>query len=185
MHLIFGDKLVDDDAWEVVHKSPCQADPNRFKIIATVGRSLREVLPVIYLSQLNAKYIRSPESVSYTFQRHNILVGHDGSVAITFIRDGEEMEALRSMAIQTINSAIIYGLTHHEPLDDLIERKKALSPMMLYESFRALPEADCGECGERSCFGFAARLYNGERDPHECPHVNTTKIERELRPIIF
>lgn len=38
MHLVFGDQLVDEDAWEIVHRSPCQADPNRFKVIATVGK---------------------------------------------------------------------------------------------------------------------------------------------------
>jgi ArsR family metal-binding transcriptional regulator len=99
MHLIFGDKLVDDDAWEIVHRSPCQADPDRFKIIATMSRPLGEVLQIIFLSQLNAKYTRSPENVSYTSQRHNFLIGHDGSVAITFIKDDDELGGLKSKAI--------------------------------------------------------------------------------------
>ena len=185
MHLVFGDKLVDDDAWEIIHRSPCQADPDRFKIIATVNRPLGEVLPIIFLSQLNAKITKSPESVSYTSQRHNFLIGHDGSVAITFIKDDDELAALKSKAIQTINNAIVYSLTHHEPLEGLIRKKKVLNPMILYESFKTLEKLDCGECGEESCFGFAAKLYNGERDAHDCPHVNIMKIERELRPIIF
>ncbi len=141
------------------------------------------MLPIIYLSQLNSKYTKSPESVSYTFQRHNILIGHDGSVAITFIKDDEEMNVLRSKVIQTINNAIVYNLTHHTSLYDLIEKKRALSPMMLYKSFKALPEADCGECGEKSCFGFTAKLYIGERNVGDCPYVNTTKIQRELIPL--
>jgi ArsR family metal-binding transcriptional regulator len=183
MRLIFGGELVDEDSWEVIHRSPCQADPSRFKIIATVGRPLGEVLSIIYLSQLNSKYTRSPLSVSYTFQRHNILIGHDGSVAITFIRDDEELEALRAMVIRTINAAIAYGLTHREPLDALMEEKRALSPMRLYESFRAVPKADCGECGEASCFGFTAKLFNGGRDVKDCPHVNAAEVERRLKPI--
>jgi len=185
MHLIFGDKLVDDDAWEIIHRSPCQADPDRFKIIATVNRPLGEVLPIIFLSQLNAKITRRPESVSYTSQRHNFLIGHDGSVAITFIKDDDELGALKSKVIQTINNAIVYGLTHHESLDDLVEKKKALSPLVLYESFKTLEKLDCGECGEESCFAFAAKLYNGERDTHDCLHVNTAIVERKLRPITF
>jgi len=162
----------------------CQADPDRYKIIATVNRPLGDVLPIIFLSQLNAKITRSPESVSYTFQRHNFLMGHDGSVAITFIEDDDELAALKSKAIQTINNAIVYSLTLHEPLDGLI-RKKVLNPMILYESFKTLKKLDCGECGEECCFGFAAKLYIGVRDAHDCPHVNIIKIERELRPIIF
>jgi len=183
MHLLFKDRLVDDDAWEVVHRSPCQADPKRFKIIATVGRSLRGVLPIIYLSQLNSKYTKSPESASYTFQRHNILIGHDGSVAITYIKDDEEMNALRSRVIQTINSAIVYSLTHHASLDDLIEKKNTLSPMALYKHFKELTQRDCSECGEKGCFTFVAKLCNGERNAQDCPHVNTTEVEKELRPI--
>jgi ArsR family metal-binding transcriptional regulator len=50
MHLIFKSELVDDYTLEIVHRSPCQADPARFKIIATVGRPLKEVLPIIFLS---------------------------------------------------------------------------------------------------------------------------------------
>lgn len=184
-HLIFKDKLVEEDAWEVVHRSPCLADTNRFKIIATVNRSLRDILPIIYLSQPNSKYIKKPESVGYTFLRHNILVGHDGSVAITYIKDDEEMDALRAKVIQIINSSIVYSLTHHEPLDDLIERKKALSPLALYEYFKALPELNCGGCGEKNCFGFVARLYNGERDASDCPHVEASRIARELYPVKF
>lgn len=183
MSLIFGGELVDENSWEIIHRSPCQADPGRFKIIATVGRPLGEVLPIIYLSQLNSKYTRRPLSASYTFQRHNILIGHDGSVAITFIRDEEELDALRAMVNRAINTAISYGLTHSEPLDALMEEKRALSPMRLYESFRAVPRADCGECGEASCFGFAARLYNGEREVGDCPHVNAAVVMRMLTPI--
>ncbi|MDH5200824.1 MAG: hypothetical protein OEW93_08050 [Candidatus Bathyarchaeota archaeon] len=182
MHLIFKGELVDDYALEIVHRSPCQADPARFKIIATLGRPLGEVLPIIFLSQPNSKYTRG-ESASYTFQRHNILVGHDGSVAITYIKDDEEMDALISKVIGTINRAIVYNLTHHAPLDDLVEKKKALSPMTLYGHFKRIPEMDCGECGEKSCFGFAAKLYNGERNARDCPHVDTAEIEWELTPI--
>jgi ArsR family metal-binding transcriptional regulator len=182
MHLIFKGELVDDYALEIVHRSPCQADPARFKIIATVGRPLGEVLPIIFLSQPNSKYTRD-ESASYTFQRHNILIGHDGSVAVTYIKDDEEMDALTSRVIRTINKAIVYNLTHRAPLDDLVEKKKGLSPMTLYGHFKRLPEMDCGECGERSCFGFAAKLYNGERNARDCPHVDAAEIERELMPI--
>jgi len=182
MHLIFKGELVDDYALEIVHRSPCQADPARFKIIATLGRPLGEVLPIIFLSQPNSKYTRG-ESASYTFQSHNILVGHDGSVAVTYIKDDEEMDALISRVIRTINRAIVYNLTHRAPLDDLIEKKKALNPMTLYGHFKKLPEMDCGECGEKSCFGFAAKLYNGERNARDCPHVDAAEIERELTPI--
>lgn len=183
IHLIFGGELVDEDSWEVIHRSPCQADPSRFKIIATVGRPLGEVLPIIFLSQLNSKYIKNPLSASYTFQRHNILIGHDGSVAITFIKDDEELDALRAMVLRAINAAIAYGLTHREPFDALMEEKRALSPMRLYEYFNAVPQANCGECGEVSCFGFAAKLYNGEREVGDCPYVNAAEIERKLTPI--
>jgi len=150
-----------------------------------VNRPIGEILPIIFLSQLNAKYTRNPESVSYTSQRHIFLIGHDGSVAITFIKDDDELEALKLNVIQTINNAIAYSLTHNKPLDDLVEKKKTLSPLVLYESFRSLEKLDCGECGEKSCFSFVAKLYNGERDIHSCPYVDTAIVERKLRPITF
>ena len=150
-----------------------------------MNKPLGEVLPIIFLSQLNAKITRRPESVGYTFQRHNFLIGHDGSVAITFIKDDDELGVLRSKAIQTINNAIVYGLTHRESLDELVEKKKALSPLVLYESYKTLAKLDCGECGEESCFAFAAKLYNGERDTHGCLHVDAEMVERKLMPITF
>jgi ArsR family metal-binding transcriptional regulator len=77
----------------------------------------------------------------------------------------------------------VYSLTHHELLDDLIEKKKALSPMSIYKHFKELLKMDCSECGEKGCFSFVAKLYNGERNVRDCPYVNTQEIENELRPI--
>lgn len=138
---------------------------------------------MIYLSQLNASYSKSPGSVSYPFRRHNIVIGRDGSVAITFIKDDEEMHELLRTVTRTLNRGITYVRTHNEPLDRLIEKKRKASPMTLYELFRPLPEADCKECGEAGCFSFAAKLFNGEREPGDCPYVDTNKIDRLLKPI--
>jgi ArsR family metal-binding transcriptional regulator len=59
--------------------------------------------------------------------------------------------------------------------------------MKLYER---LPRTDCRECGEQTCYAFATRLFNDEKQLQDCILLTTTQkagtrrqIEKMLAPI--
>ncbi|MEM4713487.1 MAG: (Fe-S)-binding protein, partial [Candidatus Bathyarchaeia archaeon] len=86
-----------------------------------------------------------------------------------------------------INRAFIYLKTHGKPSQEMIQAKKELTPVKIYE---LLPKTNCKMCGEQSCFAFAAKLLNGEKTLQDCPPLeskeyNTCKfqIEKMMSPI--
>ncbi len=173
-------KGIQIEKFEVVDRSPCLADPERFKVVARTGKTLEEILPVLFLALPNARYSESSRTMSYSFDRHNVVVGYNGEVAVTFIKDDEELKILSAKITDTINRALAFHASHPRVQAALLEEKKKLSPITINS---ALPRTNCKECGESGCFTFASRLYMGEKNMADCPHLDATKMRRLLQPI--
>jgi ArsR family metal-binding transcriptional regulator len=175
--LLFKGKLI--EGYEIVDRSPCLADPERFKVIAKVGRELGDVLPVLFLSVPNARYSESSGTASYSFERHNVVVGHNGELAVTFIKDDEELGQLMGRIIGLLNRCLTYAASGKRAPRSLVEEKKKLSPMTIYGM---LPQTNCRECGESGCYAFASRLFNGEKEMADCPYTDA-ELRKTLQPI--
>jgi ArsR family metal-binding transcriptional regulator len=183
--LLFADILV--KRIEIKEISPCTADPERIKFLAQADKPLEDVLPILYLAIPNAKYSEKLGALSYTHQQHLITLFATGRIGMTYVKDRSEAEKLVEEARKLINSAFIYLKTHGKPSSDLIQAKKELNPMKVYEK---LPKTNCKECGEQGCFAFATKLLNGEKILQDCPLLksweyaeNMVQIESMLYPI--
>jgi len=175
--LLFKGKLI--EGYEIVDRSPCLADPERFKVIAKVGRELDDVLPILFLSVPNARYSESSGTASYSFDRHNVVVGHNGELAVTFIKDDEELVQLMGRIIGLLNRCLTYAASGKKAPQSLVEEKKKLSPMTIYGR---LPQTNCRECGESGCYAFASLLFNREKELADCPYTDAG-LRKTLQPI--
>jgi hypothetical protein len=45
------------------------------------------------------------------------------------------------------------------------------------EILKLLDKSNCGECGEKTCVAFAAAVFQGRRDPGECPRLEPEIVE--------
>jgi len=167
--------------------TPCTADPERIKFLAQANKPLGEVLPILYLSIPNAKYSEKLEALSYRYKQHLVTMFSTGRIGMTYAKDRNEAEQLVEEAKNLINRAFIYLKTHGRPTPELIEAKKGLDPMKIYEK---LPKTNCKECGEQGCFVFATKLLNSEKSLLDCPPITTekystskTQIEKMMQPI--
>ena len=167
--------------------TPCTADPNRIKFLAQADKPLGEVLPVLYLSIPNAKYSEKLEALSYRYKQHLVTMFSTGRIGMTYVKDRNEAEQLIEEAKNLINRAFLYLKTHGKPTSQLIDAKKELDPMKIYEK---LPKTNCRECGEQGCFAFATKLLNSEKSLQDCPPMtmekystNKTRIEKIVHPI--
>jgi len=168
------------EKFEVVDRSQCLADPERFKVVAKTDKRLEDVLPILFLAVPNARYSEASKTMSYSFNRHNVVVGYNGEVAVTFIKDDDELKDLARKITDLLNRGLVYHASHPEIPNSLIEEKKKLNPMTLYKK---LPHTDCKECGESGCYAFACRLFTGEKSVENCRYADTTGIKRLLQPI--
>ena len=168
------------ETFEEVDRSPCLADPERFKIIAKVDKKLENVLPILFLAAPNARYSESSKTTSYTFDRHNVVVGYNGEVAVTWIKDDDELKDLKKKIIDLLNRCLAYQAANPKLPVYLIEEKKRLGPMVLNKK---LPQTNCKECGECGCYAFASKLFIGEKSVENCPYADAVGIKRLLQPI--
>jgi ArsR family metal-binding transcriptional regulator len=167
--------------------TPCTADPDRIKFLAQADKPLGDILPVLYLSIPNAKYSEKLEALSYRYKQHLVTMFSTGRIGMTYVKDRNEAEQLVEEAKNLINRAFLHLKTHGKPTPQIINAKKELDPMKIYEK---LPKTNCKECGEQGCFVFATKLLNSEKSLQDCPPINgekyvanKTQIEKMMHPI--
>ncbi|MEM3549382.1 MAG: (Fe-S)-binding protein [Candidatus Bathyarchaeia archaeon] len=183
--LLFADVIV--RKIEIKEISPCTADPERIKFLAQADKPLEDVLPILYLAIPNAKYSEKLGALSYMHQQHLITIFANGRISMTYVKDRNEANQLVEEAKRLINRAIIYLKTHGKLNQEIIQAKKELTPIKIYE---LLPKTNCKMCGEQSCFAFAAKLLNGEKTLQDCQLLDSKecgafkfKIEKMISPI--
>ena len=178
--LLLKGLLVDKEDCEVLDVSSCIAESTRIKFVAKINRVLDDVLPVLFLSVLNSKLTKNPMILSFTSEQHNFMIGRSGDLAVTYVKDEEEKDFIVGKVIDLVNRGIKYNMTSRHCLENLVEAKKKLTLMTLYELF---PKTDCEECGEDSCFNYAAKIFTGEVDHNRCAHTDVKKIEAFIIPV--
>lgn len=163
-----------------VDVSPCIADPDRIKFMAKIDRNLSDILPVLFLSQPNSRLTKTPLILSFTVKQHNFMLGEKGDLAVTYVKDKEEVNYINEKIIELINKGIKYNLSNHINTESMVEKKRKLTPMKLYELF---PKTNCKECGEETCFNYVAKIMSGDKSYEKCPHVKPGLIKNNISPI--
>ena len=141
-------------------------------------------MPILYLAIPNAKYSEKLGALNYTHQQHLITIFANGRIGMAYVKDRNEADQLIEEARRLINRALIYLKTHGKPSPEIVQAKKELTPVKIYE---LLPKTNCRMCGEQSCFAFAAKLLNGEKTLQDCQpldsseySVNKLQIEKKM-----
>lgn len=171
---------------EIKEILPCTVEAGRIKFLAQADRTIDEALSVLFLVIPSAKFSEKIGALTYKSQQSTVTIFSSGRISMTYIKDRQQAETMVEELRSLINRSHIYLKTHGKPEAALADSKRALSAMKLYEK---LPRTDCKECGEQSCFVFAARLLLGEKIPQDCPTLVTQKAElknqldRMLAPI--
>lgn len=178
--LLLKGLLLDETSIKDVDTSTCTADPNRIKYMAKIDGDLKDIIPILFLALPNSSLTRSQLILSFTIQRHNFMLGENGDVAVTYVKDEDEIDYINGKLVELINKGIRYSLTNNVKLDSLVAKKRKLTPMKLYNLF---PKTDCGECGEDSCFNYAVKIIAGETGSDRCPYIEPNSIKHLVSPV--
>ena len=178
--LLLKGLLLENASLTDIDSSPCIADPDRIKYMAKINRNLSDILPILFLHLPNSRLTKNPLILSFTMHQHNFMLGEKGDLAVTYVKDKEEVNYINNKLLELINKGIKYNFSSHGKLDLLIEKKRKLTLMILYELF---PKTNCKECGEESCFNYTAKIMSGETKLDKCPHVIPNSIKKTVSPI--
>ena len=108
------------------------------------------------------------------------MLGENGDLAVTYVKDREEVSYINEKIMELINNGIRYNISTHMNLDQMVEKKRKLTPMTLYELF---PKTNCKECREETCFNYVAKIMSGEKSHDLCPHVDSERLKKDMTPI--
>jgi ArsR family metal-binding transcriptional regulator len=149
---------------EVRQLLPCIADKTKFRIIARVEPPLSGALKLLEPLFPRSRY--SEKIGALIVQKGNMLITlySSGNVTMTMIESEAEARQILGDLSRTINEAIAKGVTP-------VPREKIKVDHM--EIYSYLPQTNCRECGEQSCYSFAIKLVGKEATLDKCTPLST------------
>ena len=143
---------------------PCNAHPERIKVIAKTSADLAELMPYL-VTMLRQKvkgvlYNKEAGTVTFKIDRH-IFTVHGRKIAITYLADLEQANEFFSWCQEIVNETND-SKTEIEPT---LESNKPLTPLDIY---KYLPKTNCRRCGEATCLAFATKVSRQDASIQKC-----------------
>ena len=156
---------------EVRQLLPCIADSTKFRIIANMAPPLGGALKALEPLFTRGRY--SERIGALIIQRGDVLITvyGTGNVTMTMIKDEAEAKKMLNDLKGMINEAIAKGVAPAP------REKVRVEPM---EILKYLPQTNCSECGEQSCYSFAIRMMGGEVSLDLCTPLKDPKYRQSL-----
>jgi ArsR family metal-binding transcriptional regulator len=155
-----------------VFTPPCEPGAERYAARARLTGDISEVLPYLNATLRGATYYPSANALTWKKGGHNIAF-HPYEIATSNVedRDGAERE-LKSL-IDLVNRT---WERRTEITPDTTTRQRP-APMAIY---KLLPNTNCRQCGEPTCYTFALRLSTSQKKLSECPPLFEPNYSEKL-----
>ncbi|MGB9640377.1 MAG: (Fe-S)-binding protein [Anaerolineales bacterium] len=144
-----------------VFTPPCEPGAERFSAVARLTVDISEVLPYLNAVLRGAVYLPEAQALTWKKGGHNIAF-HAYQVATSNVEDREGAEKELKGLIDLINRT---WERRAEITPDYHTRQRP-TPMAIY---KLLPNTNCKQCGEPTCFSFALKLAASQRKLSDCP----------------
>jgi ArsR family metal-binding transcriptional regulator len=140
---------------------PCEPGAERFSAIARLVTDIREVLPYLNATLRGAIYNPAAPTITWTKADHYVAF-HPYQIAVSNVEDRDaairEVEGLVRLVNRTWE--------RRAEIEPDYETHARPTPMALY---KLLPQTNCKQCGQPTCFTFALKLAAAQVRPADCP----------------
>src|SRR3990172_2718384 len=146
---------------------PCEPGAERFSAVARLTVDISEVLPYLNTTLRGAVYHRAANALTWKKGGHNIAF-HAYEIATSNAED-------RDAAIREIDGLIKLVNRIWEQRAEITpdyETHQRPTPMAVY---KLLPQTNCKQCGEPTCFTFALKLAASQKQITDCPPLSEPK----------
>jgi len=155
-----------------VFTPPCDPGAVRYAARARLIRSISEVLPYLNATLQGAIYIPGAQALTWKQGGHHIAF-HALEIATSNLEDREEAEKEIEGLIDLVNQT---WERRSEITPDTRTRQRP-TPMAIY---KLLPNTNCRQCGEPTCFSFALKLAASLKRIAECAPLLETQCAGNL-----
>jgi len=155
-----------------VFTPPCEPGAERFSAIARLSVDISEVLPYLNAILRGAVYHRSANALTWKKGGHNIAF-HAFEVATSNVEDREVAERELKGLIDLVNRT----WERRGEITPDYETHQRPTPMAIY---KLLPQTNCKQCGEPTCYTFAIKLAAAQVRLADCPWLAEPQYAHNL-----
>ena len=163
-----------------VFTPPCDPGGERFSAFAELAVDISEVLPYLNATLRGAIYHRSANALTWKKSGHAIAF-HAAQIATSNVEDYDA-------AVGEIDSLIELVNRTWERRAEITPDYEAHQRAPLMAVYRLLPQTNCKQCGEPTCYSFAIKLVASQKKLADCPPLNEpqhTEKRAALQDIII
>jgi len=155
-----------------VFTPPCEPGAERYAASAKLTVDISEILPYLNATLRGAVYHSTANALTWKKGGHNVAF-HAYEIATSNVedRDGAEME-LKGL-VDLVNRT---WERRAEITPDITIRQRP-TPMAI---FKLLPQTNCKQCGEPTCYTFALKLAAAQKKLANCPTLAEPQYAEKL-----
>jgi ArsR family metal-binding transcriptional regulator len=147
-----------------VFTPPCEPGGERFTAFAELTADLSEVLPYLNATLRGAVYHRTANALTWKKDGHAIAV-HVHQIATSNVEDYDA-------ALKEIDGLVKLINCTWERRAELTPDYETRQRPPLMRVYKLLPQTNCRQCGEPTCYSFAIKLVASQKKIADCPPLN-------------
>jgi ArsR family metal-binding transcriptional regulator len=154
-----------------VFTPPCDPGAERYAARARLTTDISEVLPYLNAALRGAVYLPEAKALTWKKGGHNIAF-HAYEIATSNIED-------RDAAIQELDGLVKLVNRTWERRDEITpdyEMHQRPTPMAIYN---LLPNTNCKQCGEPTCYTFAIKMAAAQKKLADCPPLSESQYTEQ------
>lgn len=155
-----------------VFTPPCDPGAERYAARARLKVDISDVLPYLNATLRGAVYLPEAKALTWKKAGHNIAF-HDYEIATSNVED-------RDAAVKELEGLIALvnrSWENRAQIAPNYETRRRPTPMAIY---KLLPQTNCKQCGEPTCYTFALRLAASQKNFTDCPPLSDPKYSEKL-----
>ena len=155
-----------------VFTPPCDPGAERYAARARLMVDISETLPYLNATLRGAIYLPAANALTWKKAGHNIAF-HAYEIAVSNVEDQDGAEKELRGLVDLINRT---WERRAEITPDTTTRQRPTSMSI----FKLLPQTNCKQCGEPTCYTFALKLVASQRKLADCPPLYDPQYAERL-----
>jgi ArsR family metal-binding transcriptional regulator len=155
-----------------VFTPPCDPGAERYSAIARLTIDISDVLPYLNATLRGAVYHRAANALTWKKGGHNVAF-HAYEIATSNVED-------REAALKEIKGLIeLVNRTWERRAEIMPDAETRLRPTSM-AIYKLLPQTNCKQCGEPTCYTFALKLAASQKTITNCPPLFETQYAEKM-----
>lgn len=155
-----------------VFTPPCEPGAERFSAIARLTVDISEVLPYLNATLRGAVYHRTANALTWKKGGHN-LAFHAYQIATSNVEDYDA-------AVKEIDGVVKLINRTWERRSEIAPDTETRQRPPLMTVYKLLPQTNCKQCGEPTCYSFAIKLVAAQKKLADCPLLTESQYAVRL-----